>query len=285
MLGIDVSSHDRWPFKPNTEGAYRESDFLIAKATEGTGYVNPHFARAMGRAEADGKLLGFYHYASGGDPVAEAGHMLSVASPWVGKAVPCLDWEEGGNGSWGDASWCRRFCEAVHDRTGVWPMVYVQASAIWQAASCHPECPLWVAGYPDLRNSFDVPRFRYGTGPWDGYAVWQFSSSGGQTDRDVSGLSRDEWRAMCGGAPARNTAKEEEDMPINCVLQLDDRPCLTYFDGHELRDAGHPDEIGALNQAYRAAVGRDIPCLKLGTKRAPWGKRLSDLLARERVVL
>nr|WP_314639927.1 GH25 family lysozyme [uncultured Olsenella sp.] len=199
MIGIDVSSHDLWPFKANTEGCYRDSDFVIVKATQGTGYVNPYFTRAIERAESDGKLLGFYHYAAGEDPASEVEHLLSVASAWVGKAVPCLDWESNQNDAWGDDSWCRRFCEAFHAKTGVWPMVYVQASAIGQVASCHPECPLWVAGYPDMRNSWDVPGFLYGTSPWDSYAVWQFSSSNEMTDRNFSPLSRDTWQAMAAG--------------------------------------------------------------------------------------
>ena len=93
MRGIDVSSHDGWPYQDSTEGCYRESDFVIAKATQGTGYVNPHFREAIDRAIGDGKLVGAYHYAGGGDPEAEARHFLGVSrttsasrSPaWTGR--------------------------------------------------------------------------------------------------------------------------------------------------------------------------------------------------------
>ena len=63
MKGIDVSSHNGWPFNNVTETAYQASDFLIAKVTQGTGYINPYGDRAIQRAIADGKPFGFYHYA------------------------------------------------------------------------------------------------------------------------------------------------------------------------------------------------------------------------------
>jgi len=171
MRGIDVSSHDGWPYQDSTEGCYRESDFVIAKATQGTGYVNPHFREAIDRAIGDGKLVGAYHYAGGGDPEAEARHFLGVVADYVGLAVPCVDWEATQNASWEDRDWVRRFADAYHGMTGTWPMVYVQASAIWQVASCHPDCPLWVAGYRSDDATWDVPGFAWDTDPWDGYAV------------------------------------------------------------------------------------------------------------------
>ena len=201
MRGIDVSSHDRWPFKESTEECYNESDFVIVKATQGTGYENPHFRPAIDRAIGDGKLVGAYHYAGGGDAEAEARHFRDVISDYIGTAVPCVDWEamigaQARNPSWGDTDWVRRFADAYHGMTGTWPMVYVQASAIWQVASCHPDCPLWVAGYRSDDATWDVPGFAWGTDPWDGYAVWQFTSGHETTDRNVSDLTRADWARM-----------------------------------------------------------------------------------------
>ena len=48
-----------------------------------------------------GKLLGIYHYAGGGDPVAEADYFYTQTKNYVGEAVPALDWEEYKNPKFG----------------------------------------------------------------------------------------------------------------------------------------------------------------------------------------
>jgi hypothetical protein len=202
LRGIDVSSHDGWSNgrfgRSNTETAYGESDFVIAKATQGTGYVNPYCDPAIQRARRDGKLWGFYHYAGGGDPVAEANYFYNNCKGYFGEGIPCLDWESMQNASWGSTTWCRRFVDRIHELTGVWCMVYVQASAVGQAASCASDCALWIAGYPDNRNYWDMPTFRYSTGAWPTWTLWQYTSSGGLTDRNYAQLSREGWLAIAG---------------------------------------------------------------------------------------
>ena len=148
MRGIDVSSWNGQPFNAATEAAYNGSDFVIAKATQGTSYINPACDYAIQRAIKDGKLWGFYHYAGGGDPVAEADFFIKNTQNYFKHGIPCLDWEAEQNGKWGSTTWCRAFANRIHERTGVWPMIYVQASAVWQAANCANDCALWVAGYP-----------------------------------------------------------------------------------------------------------------------------------------
>lgn len=208
LRGIDVSSHDGWSNggfgKSNTETAYGESDFVIAKATQGTGYVNPYCDPAIKRAKRDGKLWGFYHYAGGNDPVAEANYFYNNCKGYFGEGIPCLDWESMQNASWGNMTWCRRFVDRIHEITGVWCMIYIQASAVNQAANCANDCALWIAGYPDSRNSWSIPKFIYKTGAWDNWTVWQYSSSGEVTDRNVSTIGRDEWVAIAEGENAMN---------------------------------------------------------------------------------
>lgn len=203
MLGIDVSSHDSFTGstfgRTNTEGCYRDSDFVIVKATQSTNYTYGGYQQVAARVQKDGKLLGFYHYAGGKDPKLEADFFVSKVKGYIGKAVLCLDWESGMNKSWGDKTWCRRFCERVHELTGVWCLIYVQASAIAQAANCADVCGLWVAGYPDYRNNWNVPAFRYKIAPWNAYSIWQYSSSNELTDRNTSNLSREQWLAIAKG--------------------------------------------------------------------------------------
>lgn len=202
IKGIDVSSHDNFNgsrFKANTEACYRDSDFVIVKATQGVTYTHRQCDAIINRCKADGKLWGFYHYAGGNDPIAEAEFFYNKCRSYFGNGIPCLDWESISNKSWGNSNWCRKFVDKIHELSGVWCLIYVQASGRSQAASCAKDCGLWIAGYPDNRNSWDIPIFRYGCSPWETYTIWQYSSSAEQTDRNVSPLTRDQWAAIAKG--------------------------------------------------------------------------------------
>lgn len=202
IKGIDVSSHDNFngaQFKTNTEACYRDSDFVIVKATQGVTYTHRQRDAIINRCKADGKLWGFYHYAGGNDPIAEAEFFYSKCHGYFGNGIPCLDWESINNKSWGNSNWCRKFVDKIHELSGVWCLIYVQASGRAQAANCANDCGLWVAGYPDNRNSWEIPRFCYNCSPWETYTIWQYSSSNEQTDRNVSPLTRDQWAAIAKG--------------------------------------------------------------------------------------
>jgi hypothetical protein len=228
LKGIDVSSNDGWSGgkfgRSNTESAYAGSDFVIVKLTQGTGYVNPPYAKMLARAEKDGKLIGCYHYADGGSAVAEARFFVKHAQPYLGRALLVLDFESIQNRAWGDYGWCRRFVDEVHRLTGVWCAIYIQASSRGKAASCADVCPLWLAGYPDYRNSWQIPTFRYGTSPWETWTLWQYTSGGG-TDRDVAQLDRDGWLRIAGsaeqtsGGEKKQEATEEEEDGMGVIVE------------------------------------------------------------------
>lgn len=202
IKGIDVSSHDNFngsQFKTNTEACYRDADFVIVKATQGVTYVHRQCDAIINRCKNDGKLWGFYHYAGGNDPIAEAEFFYNQCRGYFGNGIPCLDWESISNKSWGNSNWCRKFVDKIHELSGVWCLIYVQASGRSQVANCANDCGLWIAGYPDNRNSWEIPRFRYKCSPWETYTIWQYSSSAEQTDRNVSPLTRDQWAAIAKG--------------------------------------------------------------------------------------
>lgn len=221
IKGIDVSSHDNFngsEFKANTENCYRESDFVIVKATQGLTYVHGRCDAIVNRCKADGKMWGFYHYAGGNDPIAEAEFFYDQCRGYFGCGIPCLDWESIQNKSWGDSNWCRRFVDKIHELTGVWCLIYVQASAREQAANCAADCGLWLAGYPDNRNSWDIPTFRYGCSPWETYTIWQYSSSNGATDRNVAKLDRAAWDRIAQGTGEPVTPAPEPAKPVNSAI-------------------------------------------------------------------
>ena len=204
MRGIDVSSHDGWngsAYGSHTESCYRDSDFVIIKATQGTHYVNPAFDAQADRVLADGKLLGLYHYAADSDDAAaEAQYFHDRYKAYRGRAVAVLDWESYQNAAWGNTTWSRRFADRFHELSGVWPMLYTGMDGCRQCASCADVMPLWFAGYPRAaRDSWDVPAWpsSYSTQPWGGYTIWQYTSDGG-TDRNTAPIDAAKWKEMCG---------------------------------------------------------------------------------------
>lgn len=192
LKGIDIS---KW--QGNIDIAATGAEFVIAKATQGTGYVDPLCDRHYQLAKSLGKKLGVYHYASGGDPIAEADFFVNNIKGYLNEAILVLDWESNQNARFGEhASWCLPFLARVYQRTGIKGVIYMSASVIRAAdwsSLVRNDYGLWVAGYPDNRNSWDIPNFPYSISPWSFYALWQYTSSAGTLDRDVFAGDRDAW--------------------------------------------------------------------------------------------
>lgn len=167
---VDVASHQKGIITGSLD-----CDAVICKATEGTGYVNPYCDEHYQSAKASGKLLGVYHYASGGNPEAEAEFFINNVQGYLHEAILVLDWESGDNAAWGDSNWVARFCAHVVALTGINPMIYVQRSAVGQCIGLG-DYGIWLAEYPDyaLRGWGDYVEPNYS----GDYAMHQFTSSG-----------------------------------------------------------------------------------------------------------
>ncbi len=217
MQGIDVSG-----WQPAYVTQTTEYDFAIIKATQGTGNSNVNFDAQVANVLNRGKGLGLYHFANGGDVQAEGDAFLNRARPYIGRAVLALDWESclaygttgciRGNPQWGNGDWIRRFVQYIHTKTGVWPLVYIQASAVGQVPSdVRANCGLWVAQYATNNPT------GYQSAPWRiglyGEAVRQYSSTGrlngysGNLDLNIFRGNRDQWDryANPGNATKPNT--------------------------------------------------------------------------------
>lgn len=216
MKGIDVSN---WQNGINL--AQVDADFVIVKATEGNYYVSPDYERQANQTLSSGKLLGFYHYANGGDPIEEASFFVGKISEYVGKVILCLDWESGNNPNFGilDDSWTREFCSYVESKTGAKPLIYVQQSMMHAVAS---EYPLWVAQYADMNPT------GYQDNPWneESYtcAIRQYSSTGrvagydGDLDINKAYFDKSKWVELAGGKnsdPTENTMELVLDVLMN----------------------------------------------------------------------
>lgn len=109
LFGIDISNH-----QGNLDLAQvaREGFVaVLAKASEGSSYVDPYFARNRDGARANGMTFVGYHYCRSGDPAGNA----RCWDRAVGgdKGIPCmLDFEDG-SGNVGDYWAVRKAIEAL----------------------------------------------------------------------------------------------------------------------------------------------------------------------------
>lgn len=168
---------------------------VIVKATQGTGYVNPLCNHQWDLAGSLDKLRGLYHYAGGGNPENEAQYFINNIRNYVGKGILILDWESYQNASWGSTTWARRFVEKVHALTGVWPLIYVQESALWQVANCASVCGVWVAKYASMNwNSWTLPNMSVAHGSFAALTGWQYT--GGDMDRSIFYIDAAAWNRL-----------------------------------------------------------------------------------------
>ena len=173
LNGIDISN-----WQQGIDLSKVPCDFVIAKATQGTGYVSPDCARQIEQARQTGKRFGVYHYVSGGNAVAEANYFVDNCANWVGKGLFCIDWESNENSAWGNEGYLEQVIAQVKARTGIPPIIYVQASRYAQVAAVanRQNCGLWIAQYADMNAT------GYQDAPWNEGAydcvIRQYSSSG-----------------------------------------------------------------------------------------------------------
>ncbi len=174
---------------------------VIAKATEGTGYVDKSCDKFVQQCIKDGIPFGFYHFAGDDDAKAEAEFFRENTSGYEGKGIPVLDWEGGQ-----PVSWVNTFVEHYHELTGIWPWVYANPWRFKQG-KVNADCGRWVAGYPgdgitDINYGMDnsLPG-SYNVGS---VCAWQFSSSvriggySGSLDGDVFYGDREAWEKYAG---------------------------------------------------------------------------------------
>lgn len=171
MQGIDISN---WQKGINLD--VLPVDFVICKATQGTGYVSPDCDRQIQQAIKRGLCFGVYHYISGTGVDTETKHFAANIKGYIGKGIIALDWEKDQNSAWGNTSYLDALIAKVKETTGVTPVIYASKSVFpWEVAKKY-DCPTWVAQYANtsqtgLQNS-----------PWNEGAysctIRQYSSAG-----------------------------------------------------------------------------------------------------------
>jgi GH25 family lysozyme M1 (1,4-beta-N-acetylmuramidase) len=166
-------------------------DFVIVKATGGTGYVNPSCDTHYQQAKASGKKRAVYHYYSDGyggdDPIAEADFFVNNILGYVGDAILILDWERGNNPHVSEVDKAKAWLDHVFARTGVKPVIYMSESLVteldWSSVIAEGYglwCADYIYNYTPI-NNFGMDPTRDPNPKWDGVVndcMWQFTSTG-----------------------------------------------------------------------------------------------------------
>ena len=220
LYGYDMS---KWQ-----NNVVSDKDFIIVKATEGTGYVDPTCDAKYQMNKKAGKLLGVYHFArpdlqKGTDGARrEAQYFVNNIKGYIGEAILVLDWEQ--PGTTGQVDWAKAWLDEVYRLTTVRPLIYMSASVVngnnWSSVA-NANYGLWIAGYPSTYNVPNPPvptpkAMPYKTGAWSFWAIWQYSSACGKLDHDIANMDATAWRkyaAVATAAPAPQPTPEPEPEP------------------------------------------------------------------------
>lgn len=256
MQGIDVSS-----WQTGIDVSKVPADFVIAKATEGTNYVNPDCDRVVQQCIKLGKCWGTYHYVNGSGAVAEADYYANNVKGYIGKGILCIDWESGSNRAWGNYAYLETLVSRVIERTGIKPIIYVQASAYAPTAAVaqRHDCGLWIAQYADMNAT------GYQDTPWNegayNCAIRQYSSAGrlpgwnGNLDLNKFYGDAAAWRKYAGASGAATPAPTPVDpLAGKSDNQLADEVVAgKYGDGENRRRA-----LGNRYNAVQAIVNQKL---------------------------
>jgi lysozyme len=175
VKGVDVSHFDG-----TVDWAAARGDgitFAIIKATEGTTFVDNHFAANWANTRAHGIIHGAYHFfRPKSDPVAQADFFVKIAgSPKSGDLPPVIDLEvTDGLTAAQVAAGARTFLQRVQQATGRVPMIYTSVrvfnSLLGGPAGFSPYS-LWVANWNVRCPNIPDP-------PWTRWTFWQSSATG-----------------------------------------------------------------------------------------------------------
>lgn len=230
---IDVSS---WQTGINvtTSGA----QIVVAKATEGVGYVNSDCDRVVQDALAAGQGVGVYHFAhTENDARREAQYFIDNTRGYIGKGiVPILDWEP--SAPW-NTGWALTWLQTVEAAWNTKPIIYMNQSTEnaydWSAVVAG-NYGLWIAaytlGYTPVYG-FNPPSAQPTLYHWPFAVAWQYTSTGyvgdwgGALDLSVVYGDLNTWHAYAhSGQVAPTPAPQPTPQPskpgttcdINCVI-------------------------------------------------------------------
>ena len=220
LNGVDISS-----YQSSLNIAAVPADFVIVKATEGTWYTNSCFREQADATLNSGKLLGIYHYISGGNWRAEAEYFVNTVKDYVGRAVLALDFESGGNSAYDDTAYLQQCAQTVYNLTGVRTLLYGGQRDYGRLAvvSKAINCGLWIAQYKNYDH------IGYQNTPWNegAYecAIRQYSSAGalpnygGNLDLDKFYGDHAAWQSYA-RSDRQPQEEQQTEQPIPAISEI-----------------------------------------------------------------
>lgn len=152
-------------------------------------------------AKAAGKAVAGYHFGGTGNPENEADFFIAAMSPMEENDVLVLDCEASLAAQPDVVERCRRFMQRCHDRTGVWPLLYINLATLnahdWTPVLTN--CGLWLAAWNNDPNATLTNKI---------YVMHQYTSSGtvpgisGRVDLDMWFGTIDQFKKYGYHAPA-----------------------------------------------------------------------------------
>lgn len=254
-------------------------DGVIIKATEATGYTSPSFKQWADWLTENGKLWGAYHFCSGADAIAEAEYFYEKVKPYLGKCVPCADYESPATKL--GTGWLKEFLDEFERLSKVKCLIYCSQSVTQEqnfTDIANAGYKLWMAQYADFSPVYgfiDTPWHKGSVAPFDGYIMQQYTSCGvldgwkSYLDFDKYFGTEDEWKAL---------AKGESIKPTPLLLPADPSIVLRTLKNEfgvgtdriiALRELGYdPTSVQKkINQIYvvagkvRSDIGNEMPYL------------------------
>jgi lysozyme len=187
IVGNDVS---HWQGIIDFNTYHNNSNFLIAKGTEGINFFDSQFNYNRDESRKYNLPFGSYHFArpSKGNPaVAEADYYLSRIGGLNAGEWLTLDYEDTYSGD--VVGWCKTWLDRVQEKTGVKALIYLNESLIkghnWSPVSS-AGYGLWVAKY-----TYDPTDNSFVTGSWSFASCQQWTNQqtvpgiAGKCDGDV----------------------------------------------------------------------------------------------------
>lgn len=185
LKGADISDFQG---QPDFNKLKAELDFVITKATQGVGFTAGTLNRNKSEMRRVGLQHGFYHFANGGDPIAEANYFVGQIGDYQQGELLMLDWEIA---HVNPAQWCLQWLQRVESGTGTKPIIYMNSSTAhsfdWSPVIQNNN-GLFLANYGVDDGS---PHTAPDSAAWPFWMMWQYTSRGvingiaGYVDLDI----------------------------------------------------------------------------------------------------
>lgn len=203
-LGQDIASFQG---DINYDVYKNNTQYVICKASEGTGFKDPKLDRNKSEARRVGLLLGYYHFARpdlGNSPQAEADWFLQAIGDFREGELLALDYEA----NWGGdvVAWCKGFLDRLREKLpGYNALIYLNQSHMsknWKPV-IDAGNGLWIAAY-----TFDPNNNNFNHGQWPFAAMQQWTNAqtvpgiNGKVDGDVFFGDLTTLKKYCYKAPA-----------------------------------------------------------------------------------